>query len=107
MTGRAKRLPVVSIPEQLLIPAMRNDVINLAGRCDQTEFPTMLAEWMAAKKLFAFSPPPPGIVKLSSCCNLRRALCALPSPRIRLPLVCHMLRTPRLPFLCEFIAVRK
>lgn len=107
MTGRTKRLPVVPIPKQLFVAAMRDDVIHLAGCCDQPKLFTVLAERVALKERFAFAPPPSGIVELASRCDLGRALRALPSLRIRLPLVRNMFRAPRLPFLCKFITAWK
>lgn len=50
MAALAKGLPVFLIPEQHLVPAMRNDMVNDRGGREPPSLPAIHAQWVLAKE---------------------------------------------------------
>ena len=57
MTVFAKRLPVLLIPEQLLITPVRDDVVDYGGRSQLAFLSAFCAQWMPFQEGFSFRPP--------------------------------------------------
>ena len=89
MTGRTKRLPVVPIPKQFLAAAMRGNVIDLAGRCDQPKRFTVFAERVALKERFAFAPLRSRVCAAIAAHPLAACLPCVPHTASSLPLRIH------------------
>ena len=84
MASLAQRLPVVLIPEQLFVSAMRNDVVDHRSRREHAMRQAAHAQWMLLQKAFARKPPPGVIAAPSSAATqsvgrfgaVLRAICA-------------------------------
>jgi hypothetical protein len=91
----AQRLPVASIPEELRITSVWNDVVHNGSRSRNAFLQTLLTQRMKLQELLAL-PSPPRIVS-SRCCrpDLLRVQCLM---HLAILLPCwHEVRTTRMP----------
>lgn len=66
VAGLTQWLPVILVPEQLLVTPMGNDMVNHCGWHDLTFLLATDTEWMGRKKCFP-CPLPPSVVTLFLC----------------------------------------
>ncbi len=64
MAGLAKGLPVGFVPEQRLVPAMRNDVVNDRGRRKPPGLSAIHAQGVLAKETRPCASPPATVTAL-------------------------------------------
>jgi hypothetical protein len=53
MAGMTQALPVAAVPEQHHVALVRDDVIDVSGRCDSTLLLAVPAQWMLGEEAFA------------------------------------------------------
>ena len=107
MAAFTKRLPVRFIPEQLLIPSVRHDMVNHLRLHEPPFLLALLTQRMPFQKTFPRFPPPaviptPGSIHTVSPVQCRMFLTELPVRQLRASrMPARLLRSPRHDYVSE------